>query len=70
MKILFTSDIHASNGHLESALSTAEKEKVDVLIIGGDLIPHQLPQNRQQDILQAQKDLLQEDRVYWCRQNG
>ncbi|MBN1849977.1 MAG: metallophosphoesterase [Deltaproteobacteria bacterium] len=43
MKILFTSDIHASIAHLFSMLSIAEKEKVDTIIIGGDVIPHSLP---------------------------
>ena len=40
MKILYASDIHASKGHLSSMLKTVEKELVDCVIIGGDLIPH------------------------------
>ena len=43
MKILFTSDIHASNTHLYSMISIAEREKIDCLIIGGDVVPHYLP---------------------------
>ena len=39
MKVLFTSDIHASDSHLYSMISTAEKEAVDCVIIGGDIIP-------------------------------
>ena len=42
MKVLFTSDIHASDSHLYSMISTAEKEAVDCVIIGGDIIPHYL----------------------------
>jgi len=59
MKLLYTSDIHADNSHLKSMLSTAEGEKVDALIVGGDLIPHRLPQIGRQDIFQAQKTYLE-----------
>ncbi|MBW1829605.1 MAG: metallophosphoesterase [Deltaproteobacteria bacterium] len=42
MKILYTSDIHASATHLSSMLSVAEKEEVSCIIIGGDIVPHNL----------------------------
>ena len=59
MKILYTSDIHASKDHLMSMLALAEKEVVDTLIIGGDLIPHRLFQTHLRDILLAQKEYLE-----------
>ena len=43
MKILYTSDIHASDTHLSSMLLVAEREDVDGIIIGGDIVPHNLP---------------------------
>ena len=43
MKILYTSDIHAHDTHLVTMLATAEKEGVDCIIIGGDIVPHNLP---------------------------
>ena len=55
MKILYTSDIHAAKGHLVSMLAIAGREKVDVVIIGGDLIPHGLPRVKQLGILKAQE---------------
>lgn len=59
MKIIFTSDIHASNRHLFSLLSIAREEKTDAMLIGGDIIPHYLPYNAS-DILQAQAIYLRE----------
>ena len=44
MKALYTSDIHANDTHLFTMLSAAEKEGVDCIIIGGDMVPHNLPQ--------------------------
>jgi Icc-related predicted phosphoesterase len=54
MKMLFTSDIHASSSHLFSMLSVADRQDVDSLIVGGDIIPHDLPNTRRLGILQAQ----------------
>ena len=54
VKVLYTSDIHASDTHLFSMLSTAEKEGVDSIIIGGDIIPHPLPDSARVGILEAQ----------------
>lgn len=58
MKILYTTDIHASPEHLSSMLLAAKNEAVDSLIVGGDLIPHHLPNERQSDIIQAQASYL------------
>jgi len=40
MKILYTADIHTHPCHLQSLLNAAANERVDSVIIGGDLIPH------------------------------
>jgi Icc-related predicted phosphoesterase len=53
MKILYTSDIHASPTHLSSMLSIAEKERVEAIIIGGDIIPHSLPDPSRIGVLQT-----------------
>ncbi len=60
MKILYTSDIHGSNTHLYSMLSIAEEEKVDCIIIGGDIVPHTLPDMLRIGILKAQARYLKD----------
>ena len=60
MRILYTSDIHASNRHLFSMLSVADKESVDCIIIGGDIIPHYLPGEQRFGILGAQAAYLED----------
>lgn len=59
MKVLFTSDIHASDSHLSSMLSIAEREKVECLIIGGDIIPHYLHDTARFGMLKAQARYLE-----------
>jgi len=54
MKILYTSDIHANPEHLYSLLDVADKEAVDAVIVGGDLVPHYLPDADIIGLLQAQ----------------
>jgi uncharacterized protein len=58
MRFLFTSDIHASYDHLFSMLKKARKKSVDAVIIGGDIIPHYLPDFDRNDIVNAQADYL------------
>jgi uncharacterized protein len=58
MRFLFTSDIHASYDHLFSMLEKARKKSVDAVIIGGDIVPHYLPDFDGNDILNAQADYL------------
>jgi uncharacterized protein len=58
MRFLFTSDIHASYDHLFSMLEKARKNSVDAVVIGGDIIPHYLPDFDRNDILNAQADYL------------
>jgi len=54
MKILYTSDIHASPEHLYSMLDIADKEAVDTIVVGGDMVPHYLPDADIVGLLQAQ----------------
>jgi Icc-related predicted phosphoesterase len=54
MKILYTSDIHANPEHLYSMLDVADKEAVDAVIVGGDIVPHYLPDADIVGLLQAQ----------------
>jgi len=54
MKILYTSDIHVDNRHLDTMCSLADNQAVDCLIIGGDIIPHHLPQPASGDLLNDQ----------------
>ncbi|MFC1828813.1 metallophosphoesterase [Thermodesulfobacteriota bacterium] len=60
MKILYTSDIHASRHHLPSMFSVAEEAGVDSIVMGGDLIPHYLPGSRGSGILRAQAEYLRD----------
>jgi uncharacterized protein len=59
MRFLFTSDIHASYDHLFSMLQIAGKKSVDAVVIGGDIIPHYLPNFDRNDILNAQANYLE-----------
>jgi uncharacterized protein len=59
MRFLFTSDIHASYDHFFSMLKKAEKKSVDAIVIGGDIIPHYLPDFDPDDILNAQADYIE-----------
>jgi len=54
MKILYTSDIHANSEHLEATLTIAAREAVEAVVIGGDIVPHYLPDADIYGILQAQ----------------
>ena len=54
MNILFTSDTHTNDNHLFALFAAAEAEKVDAIIIGGDLIPHNVPEQKRLGILDAQ----------------
>jgi Icc-related predicted phosphoesterase len=60
MIVLYTSDIHAHPGHLQSLLDAAEREMVDAVIIGGDLIPHALPDTERIDLIDRQRRYLKE----------
>ena len=59
MKILYTSDIHASDTHIFSMFSVAQRENVDGVFIGGDLVPHNLPNSFSNEPIKAQADYLE-----------
>ena len=54
MRIFYTTDIHASRDHLATLERKVAAEKVDVLIIGGDIVPHDLSDLKQDNVLDAQ----------------
>ena len=54
MKILFCADIHAHPSHLEQLAQEALAYCPDALIIGGDIVPHHLPQAQALGLLDAQ----------------
>ena len=54
MKILYTSDIHTSDNLLSDVLTQSEYHAVDAVIIGGDLIPRQIPKRDLPKELKAQ----------------
>lgn len=60
MKILYTTDIHTSHNHLFSMFSIAGNEAVDGIIVGGDLIPHYLPNEQTRGVLNAQATYLED----------
>ncbi len=58
MRILFASDIHAAPNLLADLTRRAEIDRAETLIIGGDIVPHYLPQARTMGILDAQADYI------------
>jgi len=54
IKTLYTSDIHTDRNHLFFMLKKAEKEQVDRIIIGGDLVPHHLPDENEVGMIASQ----------------
>jgi Icc-related predicted phosphoesterase len=56
MRILFASDIHAAPNLLADVSRQSVHHRAEVLIIGGDIIPHYLPQSRALGLLDAQAD--------------
>jgi Icc-related predicted phosphoesterase len=59
MKILFTTDIHADPSLLGQLSRVAGSHRIDALIIGGDIVPHSLPQARVLGLLGAQAAYLE-----------
>lgn len=59
MKILFTADIHAHPSLLEQLCQEAGRRRIDALIIGGDIVPHSLPQAKALGLLGAQATYLE-----------
>jgi len=60
MKVIYTADIHANENHLFSLISMAEQKGVDGIIIGGDIVPHHLPEAGRVGIVRAQAMYLRE----------
>ena len=54
MRLLFAADIHVSRRHLDRLVETTLNCEADALIIGGDVVPHDLPHAHAMDILDAQ----------------
>ncbi len=54
IRILYASDIHAGPTLLAQLMDTALAERVDGIIVGGDLVPHHLPLAPGRDIIHAQ----------------
>lgn len=59
MHILFVADIHVSRLHLEHTINESLARDVDVLILGGDIVPHYLPQTHAGGILGAQAEYIE-----------
>jgi len=54
MRLIYTADIHASPNHLASLIEISLSNKAEGIIVGGDIIPHHLPQFSGMDIIGAQ----------------
>ncbi len=54
MKFIYACDIHANYHHLTALIDRAKSIKAQGMIIGGDLIPHHLPEDFGADVLKAQ----------------
>ena len=54
MKILFTADIHTHPSLLEQLRRQVWRHEAEALIIGGDIVPHTLPQAHDLGLLGAQ----------------
>lgn len=55
MKILYTSDLHGNNDYYKEIVQQARIEKIDTVIIGGDLLPNR---GHSKDSLEVQKDFV------------
>lgn len=58
MRILYAADIHAGPDLLAEVTDRAGQSDADVLIIGGDIVPHHLPQAPAKGLLAAQADYI------------
>lgn len=60
MRILFASDIHASPAHLNALMETALSVAAEGIIVGGDIVPHYLPEYKHYSLIMAQATYLRE----------
>ncbi|MGD9210000.1 MAG: metallophosphoesterase [Desulfobacteraceae bacterium] len=58
MRLMFCTDIHAGCNHLDTLIKTASSIDIDALIVGGDLVPHHLPQFNNLSLYEAQSEYL------------
>jgi len=67
MKLLYTADIHVDERFLHDLLEKAGQDRVDVVVIGGDIVPKDfyadLFRNDVQRVLSAQADYLRDEFV-------
>lgn len=63
MRILFAADIHVDPGHLEKLIQVSIDRNADALIIGGDIVPHDLPGAQAMDMLEAQAIYLESELI-------
>lgn len=68
MKILFTTDIHAHPSLLDQLCQETGRHRIDALIIGGDIVPHFLPQAQLLGPLGAQAAYLEKNLIPALRQ--
>lgn len=62
LRILFCADVHVNLGHLDSLLLAARKHAPDAVVIGGDIVPHDLPYPGL-PLIEAQRKYLREELV-------
>lgn len=58
MRIIFAADIHASPNHLANLIETALSVRAEGIIVGGDIVPHDLPQFKGLSLVMAQATYL------------
>ncbi|MGD9365636.1 MAG: metallophosphoesterase [Desulfobacteraceae bacterium] len=63
MRILFAADIHVNPDHLGRLIRVSLDRNADVLIIGGDIVPHHLPGAHAMGILEAQAIYLETELI-------
>lgn len=63
MRILFAADIHVNPGHLQRLIQLSIDRNVDALIMGGDIVPHDLPGAHAMGILEAQAIYLESELI-------
>lgn len=63
MRILFAADIHVNPDHLGKLIQVSLDRNADALIIGGDIVPHDLPGAHAMDMLEAQAIYLESELI-------
>jgi len=54
MRLIFAADIHASPSHLNALLEAAQSAGADGIIVGGDIVPHHLPEFAPSSLIMSQ----------------